>query len=408
MLRFFYFENTLRLIHEEGEHRYEHLFEAMPDVKRLSLDHVYFSTYSNFLTHMRTISKDLGQRAGKIYALDPNKLKTFVKLPVSIGFGCLEENLKVFQGRSDFKLAIFNAMSKATGDHLIGMQAFNYFQDQLRRTLGDTRVEIDFYQSNPFNVAPITRQWRSKFDKVMALPNTVSQLREYDAFIDLGDLLMRDSFGIQPMIDFFYEAFSLDASTIPLENKRMKYGLSNDLKDRMACKMREVSGGKPVLLFHHTATTPIREMPDVHARRIISDIIDKSVFHVVTARPLEFQHERFTDISSESKTLDDFAAIIANAHALVSVDTVAYHLADAFSVPSVVIFTSINPDLRIRYYPYAQSIMLEEESGMLYGLHKASEDKAVYQDQIAYVESLWSKLTADEILTKLMTKKGEK
>jgi ADP-heptose:LPS heptosyltransferase len=40
------------------------------------------------------------------------------------------------------------------------------------------------------------------------------------------------------------------------------------------------------------------------------------------------------------------------------VDTSAYHVADAFSVPTVAIFSTVNPELRARYYPTVECVVL--------------------------------------------------
>lgn len=377
----------------DGQDEYAYVFESVNDIHRLNLDRIYFSTPSDFQSFIKTISDSLGKNAGKIHIADPKKISLLQGFPTPIGFGNLAEQVAPFRNKGEFRLAILNAMSNAIGDHLMGMRVYDQFERKLRELVGN--VSIDFFQLSPYRLAPITKQWKSRFNEVMALPNTVDQLLMYDAYIDLGTLLKRPKFGSQPMVDFFFEAFSIDSSTVPLEHKRMKYDIPNDKIGILGDLPR------PRLLLHRKASSPIRDMPEEVAKRMITEIIERTDYHVVSATPMDFSHERFTDVSEKSKTLDDFAAIISEVDVLVTVDTSAYHIADAFDIPTVVFFTSIEPDLRIRYYPYVQGIMLEKPGGMIYGLHKGSDDDNVLKQQSTYTEGLWEGLSSDEVLNKL-------
>jgi ADP-heptose:LPS heptosyltransferase len=80
---------------------------------------------------------------------------------------------------------------------------------------------------------------------------------------------------------------------------------------------------------------------------------------VATLVPVPNMHPRHVDLSAISACgFEQYCALVKNSAGLVTVDTSTYHVADAFSVPSVAIFLSINPDLRIRYYPTVEGILL--------------------------------------------------
>jgi ADP-heptose:LPS heptosyltransferase len=61
----------------------------------------------------------------------------------------------------------------------------------------------------------------------------------------------------------------------------------------------------------------------------------------------------FSDVvlSPETKTFDEFAALVERLRILITPDTSAVHLAAAFSIPSVVLYVQSNKDLRI-WEPY--------------------------------------------------------
>jgi len=211
------------------------------------------------------------------------------------------------------------------------------------------------------------------------------------------------------MIDFFFEALSLDPKTVPDEVKRNQFNVVPEARaatDQIFNVIR--SKGRPILLFHRSSTSPIRHLTDARARQMIREIIDKTDYFVISADGLELQNPRFMDLGRFSTTLDNFASIISRSDALITVDTSTYHLADAFSIPTVVLFTTINPEYRTKYYPFAEHIMLEEEGGKMYGRHKCSQDKEEAKKEIAYIESKWDGLKIDTILEKLEIAKKNK
>jgi hypothetical protein len=137
------------------------------------------------------------------------------------------------------------------------------------------------------------------------------------------------------------------------------------------------------------------------ARKIIKGILDNSDYFVISADGLEYFHDRFIDLSFASVNIDTFASIIAQVDSVVTVDTSTYHLADAFDKPTVVLFTTIEPKLRVPYYPYTDSIMLENEGGMIYGEHHAPKEPEKLAKYIEYVDNKWEELDVSEILAKL-------
>jgi hypothetical protein len=404
MIIFFYFENTIRVKQNEFGYTYEHKFEKVPKSEdgRIPFQNVYFSTPSDFRNHMENIKKQVGDKAGKVQILHPPKVVTREEFPKHIGFQNLEEALEEFKGKPKVSLAVLNAMSNALGDHLIGMQAFDYWQEKVRKILPGTQVEIVLYQLNPYRVGPITKQWHPKFNQVFMLPNRLSRLIEHDAFIDLGTLLLRENFDTQPMIDFFFEAMSIDPQTVPEDRKRIKYKLNDNTVDAAKKVFHNIRAlGRPILLFHHTSTSPIRGMSPGRARQIIGEIINRTDYFVVSACGLEYNNKSFMDISRFSKTFDDFATLISQVDSLITVDTSSYHVADAFDIPTVALFSTINPKFRCAYYPHCEGMALEEEDGKLYGRHKVSKDEKIALEEIMYVEEKWANLKVPDILDAL-------
>jgi ADP-heptose:LPS heptosyltransferase len=402
MIMFFYFTEMINIQHDEFGVRTLHKFEAAKGNK-ISSDKIYFSTPSDFQGHAKRIEQQLGPKKDRIFVMQPAKVVANPHWPKDIGFKQLEEEVKEFKGRPVFKLAFINGMSNALGDHLIGMHAFDHFYDKLSELLPETELEITFFQLSPYRTRAITKQWRNKFSHVYMLPNKLSKILEYDAFIDLGGMLLRENFDKMPMIDFYLEACSIDPASVPQEKKQMTYKVDEDVQVAMERVFRNIRAQRrPVLLFHHSSTSEIRGMSNARARTYIKHIIENTDYFVVSACGLEYQNKRFLDLRNFSKNIDCFASIISLVDAIITVDTSTYHIASAFNTPTVAVFTTIDPDLRVRYYDNVHPIMLEEKDGKLYGKHKCTIDNQSIKDaEVRWADALWDKFDIEEALDKL-------
>jgi hypothetical protein len=399
MICFFYVTKSVKITNKE----HTLVFEGTQDKDQVALDKIYFSTPSDFYNQVNNLKKKTGEEV--MFAVDSKMVSSLDGFPEHIGFGNLDQ-LEKFKGKSEVKIAIVNAMSNSIGDHLIGMQAFDYWHRKICELLAGTKVTVSLFQLNPYQLSDITRQWSDKIDHLYLLPNNVTKLMEQDAFVDLGTMLLREGFDTEPMIDFFFKALSVDPNSVLDKNKRIKYTVGDETATQIQEVMREVKSHlRPVLLFHHKSTTPIREIEDCRVKKIIEEIISKSEYFVISATSLSDQQDidssRFMDVSQYCPSLDHFAAIISQVDGIVTVDTCTYHLADAFSVPTIVLFSSIDPNLRIKYYPYVQAIMYESKDGRLFGKHKASTDEDELRKELEHLSTLWDKINVDEILEKL-------
>jgi hypothetical protein len=386
-----------KVVERDNNVVYEHYFHKCQDEN--DPKQIYVTTPSNMFNHVASLKQTFGNRT----VLEEVKRDN---LPPDIGFGKLtDEHIKQFRKRQQIRVAIINGMSNAVGDYLIGMQAFLYWHEMISRKIKPCKLSASFYQISPHRLMNITQQWTDKIGQIYLLPSPLSTLMEHDAYIDLAGLVTLANFATSPMIDFFFSSLSIDPDTVPAEKKRNKYIIPLENK-RIINEIFQIIRlrHKKILLFHPSATSELRSINIPKAREIVRQILQKTDFFVVSAVGIDYQHKRFLDLSPHSATVDDFAAIISNVDNIITVDTATYHIADAFSIPTVALFTSIKPEYRIKYYPYCAGIMLEKEDGFIFGKHKLAKEKKLRDEQLAYVDDLWSHLDVDFVLSQLPTK----
>jgi ADP-heptose:LPS heptosyltransferase len=100
--------------------------------------------------------------------------------------------------------------------------------------------------------------------------------------------------------------------------------------------------------------------------------------------------------------LDDLASLcglVANAEAIISTDTAMVHLADAFGVKTLAVFTTHRPDWRVRDYPLCRALHLPVD-GLPDSLEFSRGDadlraaKAAWRDNAARITDAASNLLA--------------
>lgn len=393
MISIFSVTEDLKISHKDMQVVYDLHKQANPD--RTTMADLYFSTPSALSQRIM----QLGTRANDIFKhFDLEAVKH--QLPPDITFS---KPGSVVPKGPEWKVAIINPMMNGLGDHLMWLRAFACWHEEMQRIMPSTKIVANLFPPRIGGCRPIITQWESLFNQIYLLPAHLSDLQKHDAYIDLGSIILREELSQEPMVDVLLKSFGLDPEKVPPDKKRIRYSIpeaSGKLLDQVinTIKFHE----RPILLFHSKSTSPIRSISDAQARRYISEIIKRTDYVVVSAEFLDYRHSRFVDISPYTKgSLDNFAALVSRVDAIISVDTVTYHLADAFNIPAVALFTSIEPSNRIKYYPFVKGIMLEEPGGLLYGKHKESADPELFDREIRYVDALWSKLDIDSILTQL-------
>ncbi|MDD5457603.1 MAG: glycosyltransferase [Candidatus Margulisbacteria bacterium] len=409
-MKFFYVNNPIELPINTGLSMETFSFIA-PVADQLSADYVpesyvYFSTESD-TSHIQ-LSCKIKYEKEHVVTIDGEKLRRIIchpNFPKDIGhvkardklLVPLEAKAKALVNKPAIRVAIVNGMGTGSGDSLLGLKALEIFYERLKKLYSE--VEIDVFQLLIKKNHQLYEKYQKKgvIHKIHSIPAPLYQLFQYDAYIDLSGFIMREEFNNQPMMDFYLEAMSIDKETVSRADKRIKLAVDPEINKSITEYLNIFKdNNRKMLLFHPLASTPIRSMPPEVHKRFLQYLLEKTDYMVLSAVKTDFRHERFLDISALSKSLDHFIAIISRMDAVISVDTVTYHVADAYNIPTVVIFSSINPRYRISYYPYVDAVLLGGAQNKIIGVHKAAD-----KNQLIYARQLWDELNFDEVLLRL-------
>lgn len=390
MILFFYLTEDVKYTHFSQDYAYHRQLFALQNEGDLS--QIYFTTPADFRHQLEAMEKEQAGRSKVVYAAEPALVLKDRQVPRLLNFVPVEDMRAMLSEYQQPRIAIINAMSVGLGDHIVGSVAFRRWIEAI-----GCQPQIDLFQINPHRVYSITQQYQQYWNEIHCLPNTLEKFLGYDFYFDLGSMLAHDEFNELPMIDFYLKIFGLDPSSLEPSQKRMQYKLQESPSIRKAMGvLRSVK--RPLLLFNHKTTTGLRDIPPGLAKEIIRQIILHTNYLVLSTSPLEYQAPRFLDLSRLSYDLNQFSNIVANVDAIVTADTFVYHLADAFSKPTVVIFTTIDPGLRTNYYPQTTSFFLGKGSS-IEGLHKFSPDRTQQEKEENALDQLWDKLSIPALIS---------
>ena len=299
--------------------------------------------------------------------------------------------------KKEVRVAVLSGVGTGIGDTLVGLTALMIARKHLERTFQRVTMDALVGPHCIESLLPVYSQ-SPAVNAVYPLPVTLADFRQYDAFFDTGGLMHREDADRLPYVDFFLKLFGIDYWKINPAQKRNSICLQQEVVDELAGKLDLLkNGGGRLLLFHPTASGQLRSIPEEKIAGMMEGILANSDYRIITVIPVPFRHERVIDLAEKSKSFQHLCCIVSRMNAIITVDTSIYHIADAFSVPTVALFTSIDPNLRVKYYPFVKGIVLEgaRETGY-FGRHYAMPEIPLEP-----VLRLWDNIDIGKILSEL-------
>lgn len=327
----------------------------------------------------------------------------------------LEEQIADIDG-DEIKVFFINGMGTGLGDGMIGLAALNIFYRRLQKKYN--KVTIDLAQPGIIG----DKSHRALYDQESIinsysyLPVTVEKLLEYDLIMDNSAMLVRENFPINTMMDFYLENLGIDPKSVSVAEKKIHIKTSELAKKMLSLPLKllrqknteklmglDIPTDKLILL-HCSASTPLRSMPRDLIKKAIKKILDADPsYHVVTWERMDDikkdidatladKKHRHTNLFFKNMGFDFYTHIISQVDAVVSVDTSCYHIASAFDIPSVAIFQSIDPAIRIKDYPYCAAIELSQDK-TLRGIHISDKPEHLKLLTSYWLKFNWRSLT---------------
>lgn len=260
-------------------------------------------------------------------------------------------NLKISESNH---INIINGFGVTLGDSIIGLNVCLFLKDRNK----DLKINIARPCTTPDSLESLYSYAKKAglIDSTTRMPFPLSECSQYDFNIDMGNQLFRQDFQSLEMHDYFYDHMGIASHTVPQKYKQNHWlkRLPNGIK----------KNGEYVL-FCPNASSQIRSIPFKHHAQVIEKLIEKYNLPVLGFSPAKVK--LYTDISHNVSDTISYINMIRNSNFVYTADSSAVHIAAGFDIPCHCIFTSINPDLRIRYYPNTTSSFIGD--AVTRGLH---------------------------------------
>jgi len=240
------------------------------------------------------------------------------------------------------RTAILNGFGIALGDSLIGLQALF------------AAVSLGLMGRATLFRAPECR------DLVAGIYQCADDLADiavldgfrpgaFDRVIDIRDFALDPGFRGVAMIDYFLGKLGLDPTAVPTDLRRNGW---------LAPRVRpQPALGLPTryVLVCPTSSMALRDMPaDVHAA-VLRTAMGAQDLPVVTQGAASDGAIRVANCGD----FTELCGMVSAAACVISTDTAMLHLADAFAVPCLAVFTTHRPEWRMRDYPLCEAIHLQ-------------------------------------------------
>ncbi len=319
------------------------------------------------------------------------------KLPPRTAWKALENQFPALRGRDTLRLAIINGFGVGIGDTLVGLTAWRSARERLIGAgFRDFETEM-WVRPAALGNARDACELVGTIDRINVLPMPVKHFQECDAFWDLSGLIDRPNVNKRATVDFFLELMGIDPTGVHRAEKRNHITLPLPVITEVVDGLHGIT--RRYIIVNPKSGDLRRDMPLDVFRNLCQRLVNMTDCDVATLVPMPKVHDRQVDLSPISgKGFKYRCALVKRARAVVTVDSSLYHIADAFDVPTVVIFANISPKLRIPYYPSMEGMPLP-------GLEDSVPSTDAGQDQkIEVTEMLrrWSRLNADSVVEHLM------
>jgi len=268
---------------------------------------------------------------------------------------------QLISDKKDVTIAILGGIGKDIGEIVNSLSAVRILYDYLQKKHKSIKIDIYLIASNnPFygrNKEIMKNE--SYINEVYPLSISVKKLCEYDYYIDNSSVRNSSYYTNMPFVDANLYKFGIDHTKVPDIKKHNHLNLSSyKPKEELENKLQELKKHGDIILYHPYSSDVARSIPEDASIKLLKKLIDKSE-HATVVCVLEigkFKDDRYVNLSKYSKTFSDYAYIISNMNKIITVDTATYHISDAFFIPTVVLFSTVEPQNRIKYYSMTKSI----------------------------------------------------
>ncbi len=269
--------------------------------------------------------------------------------------------------KKDIKVVIIGGIGKSIGEIINSMSAVRILYDYLLKKFKSVKIDICLISSDNSFYSRDKDILKNEYyvNEVIPLSITVKKLCEYDFYIDNSSIRNSSYYSNMPFVDAYLHKFGIDYKNIPSIKKHNHINISAyEPKQELVDKINKLKANGELLLYHPYSSDAARSIPEDTSIKILKKLIKKlkNATVVSVLELAKYKDDSYSNLSSYSKTYYDFVYIVSQMDKVITVDTATYHISDAFFIPTVVLFSTVKPKNRIKYYSQTKAIEVVDET----------------------------------------------
>lgn len=377
---------------------------------------VYITTYDDFQDFKSILQKvDKNRYSAKI--INEKSVKENPKFPIELGvqnsfeienreqfkdiqfFELKKENLfnqlKSFH-KSSISVVVIGSLGDTISSMIASMAALRIFYEQLSQVYKSVKLDICIKASNNsyYNRDKDIYRTQEYINEILPLSIDTKKICEYDYYVD-------NSVDVSKVLDLnivdaWLYKFGIDYEKISPINKFSKLNIEHfELTKGLSQKLQEAKKGKKLILYHPYSATINKSIPQNFAIDILKKLLNElEDYTIVTTLNIDskIKGDNLLDLSNYSKTIEDFIYIVSSMDKIITANTSALHISDAFMIPTVCIITSENYENILKYYNYVKAVYVKDSSKNL--------SKFIYENDVLTINRFneWKKLKVKKII----------
>ena len=280
-------------------------------------------------------------------------------------FVSLSSGLKGFN-KDEVSIVLLGNVGSNIGEIVASLTALRLFHERLCKKYKVVKIDlfIEASENTYYTRDRDILRTQTYINAIYPLSISVKKFCEYDFYIDNSSIKNRHFYKTLNYVDAFLYKFGMDYKKIPKKKKHNSLDISHlKVRNDLSTRIVEAKKDNKLLLFHPYSAKNSRSIPKEVATKILKKLIKTSGYTVLTTLNVEnIPSEHYINLTAYSKSINDFIYIISNMDKVITVDTSTYHISDAFFIPTVVLFTDVEPLKRAKYYNFVKSITIKDES----------------------------------------------
>lgn len=301
-----------------------------------------------------------------------------------------------YVNKDEVKVAVIGGFGASISKIISSSPALRILYENLSEVYKSVKIDLYINASNNSYFTRDKELYKTQeyINEILPLSLNTKTLSEYDFFID--NSVDITSLVDLPVVDAWLFKFGIDYKKVPENKKFINLNIADfNIDEKLVNKIKTAKAKGKLILYHPYSANIEKSIPQSFASEYLKELLLKyDDCTIVTTLQIDskVKGENLLELAVNSRTINDFIYIVSSVDEIITTDTSTLHIADAFMIPTVAIFTDPNYMKKIKYYHFVKPIFIEDRSKNL--------SKFIYENDILTINKFesWRELKVKQIM----------